>query len=72
LANFWGLLKRGIRGTYVRVEPFHLAGYLDEQVFRYNNRKDMSDGERFGLAVSKIVGKRLTYGVLTGKESAQP
>ncbi len=38
LENFWSLLKRGITGTYVSVEPFHLFRYLDEQVFRYNNR----------------------------------
>ena len=40
LENFWSLLKRGIKGTYVSVEPFHLFRYLDEQAFRYNMRKD--------------------------------
>jgi len=68
LENFWSLLKRGIHGTYVSVEPFHLFRYLDEQAFRYNNRKDLNDSERFSLAVSQIVGKRLTYKELTGKE----
>jgi transposase-like protein len=72
LENFWSLLKRGLRGTYVAVEPFHLDRYLDEQVFRYNNRttKDnpLTDADRFALAVSQIVGKRLTYAQLTGKE----
>src|SRR5437762_3319957 len=68
LENFWSLLKRGIHGTYVAVEPFHLFRYLDEQAFRYNNRKDLNDSERFSLAVSQIVGKRLTYKELTGKE----
>jgi len=67
LENFWSLLKRGIGGTYVSVKPFHLFRYLDEQTFRYNNRKDMSDADRFNLAVSQIVGKRLTYAGLTGK-----
>ena len=67
LENFWSLLKRGIKGTYVSVEPFHLARYLDEQAFRYNFRKDMNDGDRFDLAVRRIVGKRLTYAELTGK-----
>jgi transposase-like protein len=70
--NFWSLLKRTLRGTYVAVEPFHLERYLDEQVFRYNNRatKDnpLNDSDRFTYAVSKIVGKRLTYAQLTGKE----
>ena len=40
LENFWCLLKRGLGGTYVSVEPFHLYRYLDEQMFRYNHRKD--------------------------------
>ena len=66
LENFWSLLKRGIRGTYVSVEPFHLFRYLDEQTFRYNNRK-MTDQERFDLVVRQIVGKRLTYQQLIGR-----
>jgi hypothetical protein len=66
MENFWSLLKRGLRGTYVSVEPFHLFRYLDEQAFRFNNR-DMTDGERFDLGVCEIVGKRLTYAELTGK-----
>ncbi len=68
LENFWSLLKRGINGTYVSVEPFHLFRYLDEQSFRYNNRKEMSDFDRFKLALSQITGKRLTYEHLTGKD----
>jgi len=71
MENFWSLLKRGIKGTYVSVEPFHLSRYLDEQMFRYNNRIDMNDGDRFDLAVRQIVGKRLTYAELTGKENPQ-
>jgi transposase-like protein len=66
LENFWSLLKRGIRGTYVSVEPFHLFRYLDEQVYRFNNRK-MTDAERFDLTVKGIVGRRLTFDQLTGK-----
>ncbi len=66
--NFWSLLKRGIKGTYVSVEPFHLFRYLDEQVFRYNNRKKpIGDAERFDRLASRIIGKRLTYAELTGK-----
>ena len=64
-------MKRGLKGTYVAVEPFHLDRYVDEQVFRYNNRatKDnpLMDLDRFMLAVSQIAGKRLTYAELTGK-----
>jgi transposase-like protein len=67
LENFWSLLKRGISGTYVSVEPFHLFRYLDEQMFRFNNRKDLDDKGRFDLTVSQLVGKRLTYADLTGK-----
>ena len=67
LENFWSLLKRGISGTYVSVEPFHLHRYLDEQTFRYNTRKNMNDSQRFELAVSQGFGKRLTYAELTGK-----
>lgn len=67
LENFWSLLKRGISGTYVSVEPFHLFRYLDEQSFRYNNRLGMNDKNRFDLAVRQMVGKRLTFEQLTGK-----
>jgi transposase-like protein len=66
LENFWSLLKRGISGTYVSVEPFHLFRYLDEQAYRFNNR-NMTDAERFDIAVQGIVGKRLTFDQLTGK-----
>ncbi len=69
LENFWSLLKRGINGTYVSVEPYHLFRYLDEQAYRYNNRKEMEDFDRFKLAASQVVGKRLTWDVLTGKQS---
>src|ERR1700683_163236 len=71
LENFWSLVKRGLKGTYISVEPFHLFRYLDEQAFRYNNRKGLNDGDRFSLAVSQIVGKRLTFGQLTGKTEAR-
>jgi transposase-like protein len=71
LENFWSLLKRGLGGTYVAVEPFHLFRYLDEQAFRYNNRatkeNKVTDAERFDKAISNIVGKRLTFAQLTGK-----
>jgi len=71
IENFWSLLKRGLRGTYVAVEPFHLDAYVDEQVFRYNNRatKDnpLNDADRFAIVVHQIVGRRITYAELTGK-----
>lgn len=71
--NFWSLLKRGLKGTYVAVEPFHLDRYVDEQAFRYNNRatKDnpLTDLDRFMMALTQISGKRLTYAELTGKDN---
>jgi transposase-like protein len=74
IENFWSLLKRTLSGTYVAVEPFHLESYLDEQVFRYNNRatreNPLDDADRFMLVVSQVTGKRLTYAELTGKVGA--
>jgi transposase-like protein len=74
LENFWSLLKRTLHGTYHAVEPFHLGKYVDEQVFRYNNRgtKDnpLKDYDRFDMIVRKIIGKHLTFAELTGKVGA--
>src|SRR5438309_8612160 len=67
LENFWSLLKRCLNGTYVAVEPFHLFRYIDEEAFRYNNR-NMGDIDRFVFAMRHIVGRRLTYKRLIGKE----
>jgi transposase-like protein len=67
IENFWSLLKRTIKGTYVSVEPFHLFRYLDEQSFRFNLRKG-TDADRFVKATSFLTGKRLTYAELTGKK----
>ena len=69
LESYWSLLKRSLRGTYISVEPFHLFRYLDEQSFRFNNRKQ-SDGERFDATLSTVTGRRLTYDKLTGREVA--
>jgi len=63
LENYWSLLKRMIRGTYVNIEPFHLMRYLDEQANRFNNRK-MNDQQRFRTVVRGVFGKRLTYRTL--------
>ncbi len=71
LENFWSLLKRGLRGTYVSVEPYHLFRYVDEQAFRFNNRIDMNDSDRFVAVMKQIVGKRLTYSELIGVGAAQ-
>jgi len=73
IENFWSLLKRTLRGTYVAVEPFHMDRYVDEQVFRYNNRatreNPLNDTDRFLVAVSQAKNKRLTYKELTGKNA---
>ena len=67
MENFWSLVKRQLHGTYISVEPFHLFRYIDEQAFRFNNRKDMNDSDRFNALASRIVGKRLTFAEVTGK-----
>ena len=67
LENFWSLLKRQLKGTYISVEEFHLFRYLDEQVLRYNLRELAHDGLRFQHVASNGIGKRLTYAVVTGK-----
>jgi transposase-like protein len=66
LENFWSLLKRAIKGTYVSVEPFHLFRYLDEEALRFNTRK-IEDGERFSRVLGRVSGRRVTYKQLTGK-----
>jgi transposase-like protein len=66
LENFWSLTKRNLAGTYVCVEPFHLDRYLDEQMFRFNNRIGWNDSQRFERVLSQVAGKRLTYAELTG------
>jgi len=66
LENFWSLLKRGLKGTYVSLEPFHLFRYLDGQAFRFNERKDCDQG-RFMKAVEGIVGRRVPWNHLAGK-----
>jgi transposase-like protein len=68
---FWSLLKRGLKGTYIAVEPFHLFRYLDEQAFRYNERKN-DDGGRFLEVLNGLTGRRLTYQKLTGKDETVP
>jgi transposase-like protein len=67
--NFWSLLKRTIKGTYVSVEPFHLFRYLDEQCYRFNERKG-TDATRFLLVAASIFGRRLTYKALIGEAVA--
>jgi transposase-like protein len=65
LENFWSLLKRGLKGTYVAVSPWHLFRYVDEEVFRFNQRLD-NDGGRFAHVMRAVLGKRITYRELCG------
>jgi transposase-like protein len=67
--NFWSLLSRMLHGTYVAVEPFHLSAYVDEQAFRFNQRKD-NDAGRFLKALAMVPTARLTYKDLTRAEQA--
>lgn len=60
LENFWSLLKRGLKGTYIHVAPFHLSRYVDEQVFRFNARVT-TDFQRFKTVLSQVIGRRMTY-----------
>jgi transposase-like protein len=76
IENFWSLLKRSLGGTYVAVEPFHLFRYVDEQAYRFNNRKHddgkkITDAERFTKALSLVAGKRLTFAEVTGKSGSE-
>ena len=70
MEDFWSLVRRALKGTYVSVEPFHLFRYLDEEAWRYNNRM-MDDSERFDIGIRGIVGKRITYKELIGKAEIQ-
>ncbi len=69
MENFWSLLKRGLNGTYVSVEPFHLFRFLDEQAYRYNNRKDADDFDRF---VSPILLKLTIPSAVTAEPVRWP
>jgi transposase-like protein len=68
IENFWSLLKRMLRGTYVAVSPWHLFRYLDEEAYRFNGRKQ-NDGERFAEVMGRVVGKRIQYKELIGAET---
>ena len=68
MENFWSLLKRSIKSTYVSVEPFHLFRYVDEQSFRFNTRK-VNDSDRFAQLVQRVAGKWIQYKQLIGQPS---
>ena len=66
IENYWSLFKRSLRGTYVSCEAAHLFRYLDEQNFRFNNRRD-NDSQRFSMVLEMVAGKRLKYAQLIQK-----
>ena len=68
LENFWSLFKRMIYGTHHSVEPEHLDRYLDEATYRFNSR-EVTDTTRFVAATARVIGKRITYRQLIGKEA---
>jgi hypothetical protein len=71
IENFWSCLKRGLNGTYISVEPMHLDRYVDEQVFRFNNRHNKGgDASRFKAVLKDVVGRQLTYAELTGRTAS--
>lgn len=74
IENFWGLLKRGLGGTYISVSRWHMSRYVDEQVFRYNNRKNegarIPDSVRFLRVLKDVAGRSLTYADLKAKAKA--
>lgn len=69
MGNFWSLLKRGLKGTYIAVMPFHLERYVDEQAWRFNYR-GLNDSQRFFKVMNSIAGRRLTYAKLTSSYNA--
>ncbi len=71
LENFWSLLKRSLSGTYVKVEPYHLFRYLDEQAFRFNARKG-NDGDRFEEVLGRVSGRRLTWDEVRDRAKPEP
>lgn len=70
MENFWSLLKRTLSGTYVSIDPIHLSRYLDEQMFRFNQRH-LTDQERFLIVIAQVTGRRITYKQLTGKAETE-
>jgi hypothetical protein len=60
IENFWNCLKRMIQGAYLAPRPFHLHAYIDEEVFRFNERKD-NDAGRFDKVLRGVDGRRITY-----------
>ncbi|ROU03755.1 IS1595 family transposase [Histidinibacterium lentulum] len=63
IEGYFSIFKRGMKGTYQHCAKKHLHRYLAEFDFRYNNRsaKDIDDKLRADIALTGIVGKRLTY-----------
>ncbi len=66
IENFWSLLKRTIKGTYISIDLKHLLAYSDERAFAFNNRKD-ADVDRFNMVVRAVANRRITYAELIGK-----
>ncbi|MYF93675.1 MAG: IS1595 family transposase [Gemmatimonadetes bacterium] len=66
MESFWSLLKRGYYGTYHKMSPEHLQRYVDEFVGRHNVRH-LDTVTQMEQTAKGLVGKRLTYKMLTGQ-----
>lgn len=69
--SYFGLLKRGLVGTYHHVSEAHLQRYCDEFDFRFTHRiaNGVNDHERTDVALRQIAGKRLTYRRINGSQA---
>lgn len=65
--GFWGLLKRGVIGTFHQVSIKHLNRYITEFCYRWNNRENQ---DLFAITVACLVlGIPLPYAKLIAKAS---
>jgi hypothetical protein len=71
IENFWSMLKRSLSGTYVKVEPYDLFRYLDEQAYRFNARKG-ADSDRFREVLRRVSGRRLTWDEVRDRTTPEP
>ena len=62
IEGFWGHLKRMILGIYHKVSKEHIQSYIDESVWRWNNR-NKSEGQRFSDMFGRSL-HRVTYAMI--------
>ena len=69
IESFWSMLKRAYGGTFHHISPQHLQRYVNEFSGRKGIR-EMDTMQQMGSIVAGMVGKRLMYQELIGKEPA--